>query len=166
MSTETNNTPQAIANLDWPQKLQMINHFKVDEDTASKVFGVSKTELQQVMSTTSPDSSFNANPYATHFKVGKPSSSTATKTGRPRGRPSSKIADAFNAVTHEAVPLDEFCQTHGVSTHCMSQRKRFDRENKHPDVVVRKVDGVRKIWRETETEQASNGQDQQSAEQA
>jgi hypothetical protein len=155
MTTSTKITSvNPFVSLTWGQRLQVISDYRVSVKAAAKIMAVSESDLEVAIKTTVADVSFDTSEYSTYFKnsistssVSKDSSQTTAVAPKKRGRKTSKIRDAFNAITSTPQPLYEFCQLHGVSEHCMRQHSRFAPDR--TDIVIRKVKGentVPMIW--------------------
>lgn len=137
-----------FANLNWPQRLQIVSSLNVSNEQAASVMGVTVDELEQAKQQYIADATFQAEPFASHFATAKTSTETTVvaKAKNKRGRKTTKIQDAFKAITTTKQPLAEFCITHKVSVHCMRQHQRFAPDR--PDIVVRKdkESGQVMIW--------------------
>jgi hypothetical protein len=142
--------------LGWEQKLAVISTHKVTIATAAVRFNCSQNDIREAKKNFKPDMAFDASVYASDFAKRPSHDEHGNIITKTRGRKSSKIATAYAAITTTPVNLEEFCTAHGVSKHCMIQRKRFGAS--HTDVVVRKINGVQQIYRQVataETEQSA-----------
>ena len=139
-----------FANLNWPQRLQIVSSLNVSSEHAANVMGVSVEDLEYATKKFTPDATFNVEPFAPHFSFATKIAATpaVAVSKRRRGRKSSKIKDALNAVSTTKQPLKQFCERHSVSEHCMRQHARFAPDRK--DIVVRKdkESGQIMIWSE------------------
>lgn len=159
-------TATNVKNLDWSQRLAIINNTKATNAQASKVFNVTEAEIVTARENVTPAANFDTTPYAAHFSVAKPSKSTATADSntptagtvvkKKRGRTGSKVKNAFLAITETPQPLAEFAQQHGVSVNVLKQKKRFttdENDNILPEFAGRNFkvvqhNGVDSIWYE------------------
>ena len=76
---------------------------------------------------------------------------TTPNTPKKRGRKSTKIADAYNAITSTPVPLAQFCLDHGVSEHVIKQRSRFAPDRTDVRVGKNRKSGQYEVWCEVAT---------------
>ena len=137
--------------LTWGQRLQIITDFRVDFQTAATIMEVTVSDLEQASQNTIADVTFDTAEYSSYFKTSSLPTSTvqaqASTPAKKRGRKTSKIRDAFNAITTTPQPLYDFCLAHDVSEHCMRQHSRFAPDR--TDIVIRKPKGentVPMIW--------------------
>ena len=166
--------------LNWNQRLALIEHYKPSDEKACSVFGVSQGELDTARQLQTSGSfpaitNMDFDAYSELFadsasatSIKKPTESTpststppltATKRTSPpkkRGRKGDKIKNAFVAIPGTATPAETFATSHNVSLAVLRQSKRFDTNPELGDVRVKKVvqdDGnkVLCIWRESPT---------------
>jgi len=154
-----------ISNLNWQQRLAVINAINPTDEQASKVFGVSVNELNTARKTITAATDFDTEPFKSHFVKptisSKPSrtgvqSTSGTVIQRKRGRPSSKIVDALTKVSTTPTLLTTYAATHNVSSNVLRQVKRFTTDAKgdtlpqfeNKTIRVGKKDGESCIWLE------------------
>lgn len=150
--TASTATPNKYATLSWEQKLQIHSNFFSTVAHSAKVFGVSAATFRKYRDQFKADANFDCASYASDFAARASHDAAGNIIPKPRGRQTNKIVTAFNSVGYDPVPLDTFCETHGISSHVMTQRSRFDKSDKNLNVVCRKINGVSHIMRLTETQ--------------
>lgn len=129
-TVHTNPQINNLEALTWPQRLQVIAHFKLSEKRAATVFKCSATDLKQMSSQHVADTTFDVTPYSSVVSMQR------------RGRKTSKIQQAYDSVTEQPQLLTDFCTLHGVSVNTITQCGRFNR----PDVRISTIDGHRMIY--------------------
>lgn len=152
-NSSTSSSTMDVSTLSWEQRLAIHSAYKSTIAKSSQVFGVTPEQFKQAKLDHKADTTFDVAPFASMFAKREALDADGKVIAKPRGRQTNKIADAFNAVTSERIPLAQFCEEHKVSEHVMRQRKRFAEHQ--TDVVCRKINGVPYIWRLSEEEKAA-----------
>lgn len=164
-----------LQNLSWGERFALINHYRPDDTTVCRVFGLAQQDLDAAkalhLSGTIPASkTLDVSKYNQIFASSSvPQSSTVTvhtkqvddlankpttavkkdKTPGKRGRKGDKIARAFQSIPTIPVPVEEFMKEHSVSLAVLRQHKRFDKTGLGPvNVKQDKTTKVLMIWRE------------------
>lgn len=138
--------------LSWEQKLQIHSTFFSTVAHSAKMFGVSAATFRKHRNQFVADAQFDCSEYADDFSARASHDENGNIIPRPRGRQTNKIVTAFNAVSYDPVPLETFCVAHGISSHVMNQRARFDKSGNNLNVVCRKINGVPHIMRLTDNQ--------------
>ncbi len=120
-----------LEHLTWPQRLQVISHYKLSDKRAATVFACSIRVLKDMSTEHKADTEFDVTPY-----------SSVTSIQR-RGRKSTKIQKAYDAVTDQPQKLSDFCALHDVSSNTITQCGRFNRT----DVKISTINGERMIYK-------------------
>lgn len=143
-----------VKNLQWQDRLALMNHYSPTVETAAKVFSVQPSEVRvaqdlQVQGTIVASTDLDVGQFASLFggdtikapaktpsltSVVRESSKgqppmTATKkstTPKKRGRKGNNIAAAFAAIPTTPTPVEAFATQYGVSIAVLRQSKRFD----------------------------------------
>jgi len=124
-----------VADLTWPQRLQVISKLNVSDTKASKIFGVSKKQLSTAKTEHEADHSFDHNPYQDVF------------ADRKRGSSGTKIVNAFMNITKEPQCIATFAKENLVSTAVLRQHSRFVEKIPQGRVVHTLLhNNVKSIW--------------------
>ena len=125
-----------IDNLNWPQRLRIMESLKVSATKAKQIFGVSAKQLKDAQDEFQADSSFDALPYEPDFAARKP------------GRKGTNITEAYANVTETPQDIKEFALKNGVSVAVLKQRNSARVKEKIPSGIEhwsRKPNGVDSI---------------------
>lgn len=161
--------------LGWPERLAIMNHYGLDDDTAATAFGVTRDEVSTAKELKDAGSisladGINFSLYKDDLSIKTPkavekakgtteptkpiTASKPIKAPKKRGRKGSKIAIAFQNVPTEPISIVEFTEQYQVSIPVLKQHRRFDKSGLSGIVRVRKdkESGELMIWREVEKE--------------
>ena len=166
------------SNLGWGERLAIVDHFGLDDKTATATFGVSTDELatarELAAAGTIPvaeDVDFSQ--YENELGAKSPSKGTSsTSTTKPasgeqpvtatkpkkepkkRGRKGDKIKNAFGVIPTTPVDAEAFIAEHNISLNVLRQAKRFDTSGLTGAVHVRKDKdtGTLMVWRDDPTD--------------
>lgn len=159
----------------WSERLAIMDHFHLDDDTAASAFGVTHEEVSTAKELRNAGSISLADevdfsvyekdltiktPKATErakttTEARKPVTATKpVKAPKKRGRKGSKIATAFQNIPTEPTSIAEFTEKYQVSIPVLKQHKRFDKSELPGIVRVRKdkASGELMVWREVDKE--------------
>jgi hypothetical protein len=167
-----------VKNLQWQDRLALMNHYSPSIDTAAKIFSVQPQEIRvaqdlQVQGTIVASADLDVSQFASLFgdvtikapvktaasltsvvrdsSKGQPPMTATKKTTAPkkRGRKGNNIAAAFTAIPTTPTPVEAFATQYGVSIAVLRQSKRFDATG-GPTVRVKKNKTTKQleIWRE------------------
>lgn len=163
---------KSVSNMNWSERLSLIDHYQPTDDQICQVFGVTKDELDTArelrqVGSLKPSEFIDVNEYGSLFdgtadntsvhskgNNNEPRTMTATKHERPakkRGRKGTKIAKAFEAVPTQMTPAEEFAEQYNISLAVLRQSKRFDPYNDELGPVRVKKDkdsNQLMVWRE------------------
>lgn len=156
--------------LTWNQIFAIVEHFDTTDEEVCERFKLSIKEfeiarsLQKEEGLFQPDADIDFSLYNNIFpqkglfdaeEAKTPTSETENgDTPLKRGRKTRKIKDAYEALTSEKIPIDDFIKTHGVSLSVLRRHKNFDHIPETGQVNVRKISLVKNgerilcIWRE------------------
>lgn len=155
----------------WPERLAIMDHYELDDDTAATAFGVTQDEVSTAKELKDAGTIILADGidfslYRDDLTIKTPKAiekakSTApvtatkpAKESKKRGRKGSKIATAFQNVPTIPVSIAEFTEQHQVSVPVLKQHRRFDKSGLPGIVRVRKnkETGELMIWRDVDAE--------------
>lgn len=151
----------------WPERLAIMDHYELDDDTAATAFGVTQDEVSTAKELKDAGTIILADGidfslYRDDLTIKTPKAiekakSTApvtatkpAKESKKRGRKGSKIVNAFKAVPSTPVTVSAFTAEHQVSVPVLRQWKRFDKTGLKGQVRVKKdkASGELMIWRD------------------
>jgi hypothetical protein len=121
--------------LSWADKLVLVQQYELTEVEACAAFGVSKQELVvaknlQAKGVFTINETLNTAIYSDYFvKLRSGELETSEKTFKPKGARTSKITQAFEAITNTPQKVDAIIEQYGVSLAVLRQSKRFDKGN-------------------------------------
>lgn len=121
--------------LSWADKLVLVQRYALTETEACAAFGVSKQELGvaknlQAKGVFAANESLNTAIYSDYFvKLRSGELEESEKTFKPKGARTSKITQAFEAITTTPQKVEEVIEKYGVSLAVLRQSKRFDKGN-------------------------------------
>lgn len=118
-------------NLNWEQKLSLINHYKPSIKQSSKVFGNSEHQIkaalnQQDMGTLIASKDVDVKKFHNVFNLNKQKTKKQTTVVK-RGHKTNKIINAFKLINNKPQPIQEFAKKHNISITVCKQTKRFDK---------------------------------------
>lgn len=159
---------KSVSNMNWSERLALIDHFSPDEDSACQVFDVTKEQLQTAYElrqagSLKPCEHIDVTDYNTLFDNTTTRTTTQTQTAhttskqsdaeKNKRKGSNKITKAFEAVPYDKVSAQEFAEQYGVSLAVLRQSKRFDPYSQELGPVHVKKDKQANqlmVWREAD----------------
>ena len=141
----------------WPDRFKLIAHYSLNLDEICIAFGCTTRDFKIASDLLHRNvfwvnEDLNVGIYSQYFTRLRNNElgSTPTPVKAPRAPRSSKIEDAFAAITTERKPITYFTDTFGISAAVLRQGRRFDRTG-GGRICIRKnkEDGLMYVWRDS-----------------